>query len=293
MQPSAAQVERYAAAMLAYREQRLEEAEVLLRAVLQEGGFNLFHLSLGRVLALRGDCQGAAAELAQVERARPVLDPSPDAVQARAQDFRRELDLSCPGVLSLECAEGVRVSVDGQPELRCPLAPMNLPPGEHFVIWRQEGQEARRELVVLALEELRVSLPSLSAPKPPPEVVAPPPVVVAPVVASDGLAIAGGAVTGAGAGLMVMALWMDLVWVPEREEAAAAALRRGDAGALDERADEARLWSGVSYGVAGVTLLGGVGLWLWSWWADDPAPAGGASLWFSPDGQAAGALWRW
>jgi hypothetical protein len=67
----------------------------ILEESLYLGEFNIAYLNLGRAYQLAGQCEKAAETLQKVDDALRVEEPSPGFVEAKAEQYLRELEESC------------------------------------------------------------------------------------------------------------------------------------------------------------------------------------------------------
>jgi hypothetical protein len=154
VRPDATQLRLYEEGAEAFRQGQYEKAVELFQASLHLGQLNITWLNLGRALFKLGRCAEALDAYQAAMSAPHVEAPTPAQVRAKMEEYRADLQQSCPGSLIIECRPEDRgellISIDGQPPLRCSADPILLPPGTHKVIGRADGLDPMEHEVTIA-----------------------------------------------------------------------------------------------------------------------------------------------
>ena len=203
---SAPQLDLYVRAQDAYQSEEFATSIELLERANAIEPFDLFFFGMGRAYFKRGECREAksAYEKATVARSSGVD------LEARLQEATQELSASCPGYLSIECAHpSTRISIDGGPDLACPVHDLELAPGLYEVRATHEQTQEIQRVGIVAMEEhlQRFAIEaSVTTPLDPP----PAPLDTRRVLARTGI------VTGSG--LLLTSIVLDVTWVRSEVE---------------------------------------------------------------------------
>ena len=197
---SKTQLELYVSAQEHYSEGRYDEAIALLLEANQAGRFDLFEYSLGQAYKKKGDCEAAMAYFTS-SRSAPRAGPD---MEARIEDAVAELEQTCPGTLTIECADNAtRIFIDDGPALACPVEKLPLSPGVHDIRAElgEDRENLRMGIIPMEHHRTRVGLT-------PPEVTPPP----ANTDLQRWRPHAGHGLVGLGATSLLTALVFDVTW---------------------------------------------------------------------------------
>lgn len=121
-------------AVVATKEQNYQKAEQLFNAMLQIGEFNIIWMNLGRTYTSQNKCIEAADAFARVATAPPIADFPAEVINAKTDDYIRELNNQCSSTVVLNCnPPDTTITIDGGIELVCTSDPIKLVPGRHSI----------------------------------------------------------------------------------------------------------------------------------------------------------------
>jgi tetratricopeptide (TPR) repeat protein len=121
-------------AVVATKEQNYQKAEQLFNAMLQIGEFNIIWMNLGRTYTSQNKCIEAADAFARVATAPPIADFPAEVINAKTDDYIRELNDQCSSTVVLNCnPPDATITIDGGMELVCTSDPIKLVPGRHSI----------------------------------------------------------------------------------------------------------------------------------------------------------------
>lgn len=242
------QLDLYVSAQESYSEGAYDAAIERLLEANALGRFDLFEYSLGRAHAKKGECFLALEYFTtsrDAPRAGPDMTPRIDAAVA-------ELESTCPGTLTIECADpSTRIVIDDGPALACPVEDIPLSPGVHDIRATLDEQEENLRMGIIALEHHRTRVGLVK-----PEVILEPP-------APDHEPArwrphAGHLLAGSGALALSTSLVLDLTLVRSSRDAYRSASTANDfeATASEHRSLRASQLTVISVAGAGVVALG-------------------------------------
>ncbi len=188
-----------------------EQATKLFESSLALGKSNITYLNLGRTYARMGRCADADRIYQLVGDAPAVPEPPRDAVTAKAEEYRSELD-ECRVTLVLDCRPPeLQVAIDGGEPTRCTEVPARVEPGAHVITTHANGTTEEHRVTGSTGERLRIVLVE---PEPEP-VEEPEPTAVGdpvpqPDESSGALRVVGWGTTITGAALLTVATVLDL-----------------------------------------------------------------------------------
>lgn len=154
VQPTEAQFQLYEEGFEAFRAEDYAKAIDLFKASLHLGELNITYLNLGRAYYKAGRCVEARKAYDKVPGAPQISEPTPVQVLGKLEEYRKDLEATCQGVLVLACkTAGTTVSVDGGAPLGCAGQSIEVAPGKHTLVATLGEETQQREVTVTAAEQ--------------------------------------------------------------------------------------------------------------------------------------------
>ncbi len=144
-----------------------EKAELLFKALLALGEFNIVWVNLGRTYISEGKCIEARDALNHAATAPKLADLPVDVVNEKAKEYMDILDQMCSSKVVMNCnPSDMSISIDGGREMKCKSSPISLVPGQHSFFGRTdygfntagvtsvEGQTTTVDIEVINFEQV-------------------------------------------------------------------------------------------------------------------------------------------
>ena len=143
-----------------------DKAEILYKALLKLGEFNIVWMNLGRTYLSENKCIEARDAFAHVSTSPKIADIPAETIAAKTKDYIKELNAKCSSSVILNCKPAdMLVSIDGGQEMRCTDKAIYVVPGQHSIFGRTdygfntagastfEGQTANVDIEVINYEQ--------------------------------------------------------------------------------------------------------------------------------------------
>lgn len=157
--PSDTQIQLYSEGAQAFQQEDYPKAIRLFKASLDLGELNITYLNLGRAYFKSGECKEAERHYALALTSPQIAEPTPAQVQAKVEEYRRDLQSQCPGAVTVQCdPAGMMLEFDGEAPVACRAEPWPLKPGRHVIIGQAGGQTAIQKVDVVAMQPATVTL---------------------------------------------------------------------------------------------------------------------------------------